>query len=136
MGAPVNKEMLKNYWSKIDTNPNDLGEFLRKVSFKKEYGCYSCFDLEDHFKEVKDNTLKTEMFEKSFGRKLDVEVSDDDEWGWSDEEVLSESVLRYSDVYDLYVTWYWDGDGILIFKFDGEIIYNNDCKCGYDWKWT
>lgn len=37
---------------------------------------------------------------------------------------------------DIKMTFYWDGDGTLAFRFpDGSLLENSDCKKDHEWRW-
>lgn len=37
---------------------------------------------------------------------------------------------------NLNVYLYWDGDGCVVFEFDGNFLVNSDIKCDYGWEWN
>jgi len=90
-----------------------LCEALRDISFKESLGCYDCFDLEYGFCEVTDEELR-----QNFKERCD----------------LKDITLYYNPEYNLWTGWYWDGDGTLLFRFNGKYYMNTDCKKTCDWK--
>lgn len=106
-----------NILVKAVNDPVILGELLRAYCFVGEgYGCYSTFDLRDEFKEVEDE-IATNL------------LSFKDEW-WGEGEEMSP--VSYTNG-DIVVSWLWDGDGTLYFRYDGNEIINTDCKKAYEW---
>lgn len=92
---------------------NKLGEELRNKTFKEPIGCYSCFELEDSFKEIKPNQELKEIFFFDNEDYVDIHA-------FSNGKIL--------------VAWDWSsGDGTLYFKTDKIEIINYDCKKDSTW---
>lgn len=95
-----------------------LGELLRAVAFTSEgYGCYENFDLIAGFKPVIPSPALISHLT-----------------GETDESINA----FYSEALDLFVAWYWDGDGTLYFDSGifGRAVWNTDCKKPWDWEET
>lgn len=99
-------------------------ELIRMSVFKEEFGCYSCFELEDSFKKLdpkKDLSLKERTLLAGCFAK--------------DEEEIKSMRVFWSDEYQLKVAWLWDGDGTLLFvDVDNNCYVNSDCKKTYGWQ--
>lgn len=117
-------------------HPDSIGEILRSWAFKKEYGCYSCFDLIDEFEKVE---VTPREFKLLWGRDYDPNHKDD-YWGF-DEKNAFEEIEWFKHPNGIEVGWHWDGDGLLGFYvpeledeyYDGSIT-NSDCKKNYGWE--
>lgn len=112
----------------IDTqkleDPNVFGETLRDYCFDcppNQTGCYSCFKLKTQFKEVD----RKSALGKWFIREL--EQCDPD---WS----LGNQCSIFSDG-NIWIGWFWEGDGDLIIIEGKKIARNTDCKKDYTWEW-
>jgi len=122
---------IKKQTSKIDTSifghvsPNDIGEYLREKSFKEERGCYSCFDVEETF---------TKIEEESAVMRLVYLIYD-----LSPYEIIEQEDIDRCHFYTdgkVNMGWYWEGDGVLMFEEieTGKIVVNYDCKKEYRWQ--
>ena len=102
---------------KINLNPaakpNVVGEMLRNIFFNEDdgnTGCYSTFQL------------RTEI------TPLPQEVIDD--------EIFTVASYKNDNNQEVIMKYHWDGDGMLLFKFeDGSVLVNDDCKKDYNWKY-
>jgi len=99
-------------------DPNILGESIRAYAFKEEYGCYSCFELEDQFKNITHTTLGKNFIKKFFGEESDLDGTP---------HVYSDGLI--------FVGWWWDGDGTLCVSYNKKTAINTDCKKNYNWEW-
>lgn len=106
--------MLKTINTQTTDDPNEFGEILREYCFNERYGCYSCFDLIEGFKEFDGIYLK---------ELLDV----------YEDESITVYCYKYG---ELEIAWYWDGDGTLLIKEGNRIAINSDCKKNYTWEWV
>jgi hypothetical protein len=99
-----------------------LGELLRTCVFVESFGCYSCFDVVEGFREQPSENIPLLIRTLMAGCEAkDIHNIKRMMW-YRDEE-------RALDVF-----WYWDGDGALVFRLpDEKIIYNIDCKKS-DWQ--
>lgn len=124
---------------KLD-DPNAFGEALRKYAFKEEYGCYSCFDLQDSFVEIKPPFLKTNYkdqldIEKLYNWYADHLVFDGDPVTCNYEEDLEIMKVYVDTNFNISLGWFWDGDGHLIIREGNIAAENFDCKKDYTWRW-
>lgn len=105
-----------------ETNLDMFCELIRASVFIKPFGCYSCFDLVEGFKEQDSRRIPLLIRTILAGSYANIP-----------EEIIS--MRWYKDVdRQLDVYWRWDGDGTLVFQLpDGTIVYNTDCKKDYDW---
>ena len=104
------------------TDIEELGEFLRKQTFVGDgMGCYSTFELREY--KIGDS-ISTFKEKKPTKKILDA-------MGFVGKP---EGRVYCYDWEGFVVAWYWDGDGTLLFAFDGRMIVNTDCKKTYGWK--
>ena len=99
-----------------------FGEMYRNAVFQEEYGCYSCFDLQEDFKKV----AKTSEIYQWALRALDLDPRDPD-----DTDNIYYMQVWTDGTFD--VAWYWDGDGVLAIRTQGITAVNRDCKKDYTW---
>lgn len=126
------------------SSPDFIGEKLRNYSFKKEVGCYSCFELIEEFEKI-------EPIENIEHLILMFDLDDKNKLIKNSEEFIKEIknnkyIIPNTDIdlnrVSMYlnkdnfilVAWYWDGDGILYFSYNGKSLVNTDCKKSYGWK--
>lgn len=100
-----------------------LGELMRKMTFVRPYGCYSCFDVTQDFAPI---DVDEDVFRLLIGH-----ASSNDEW---DVDVFKSAKAFKSTKTGDIVAWYWDGDGTLAFNISGRRIRNTDCKHSYGWE--
>lgn len=107
-------------------DPNEFGEALREYCFVpdkygNDFGCYSTFEARPEFKPCSETEKET---------LLSILI----EWSWF-EPHDSERPTCLTDG-NIYMVWFWDGDGILLFKEGDRVVINDDCKKMYGWKWV
>lgn len=115
-------------------DPNQLGEYFRNhVAFTNEgFGCYSNFNLTPGFTEItksNDTNLHTELSVLLTCKS------------WRGE--FQDKIATYSNG-SVDVAWYWDGDGVLLFRVrdrqrhNGKplILIHPDCKNDYEWEFA
>ena len=112
---------------------DEFGETLREYCFVPDIyggsvGCYSTFELRPEFTPVGKDTELGVVLLAYLGH--DCEYDPVEDWGVNIKEVAH----LYTNG-SVHVAWYWDGDGVLVFKEGDKVAYNGDCKCSYDWKW-
>lgn len=120
---------------------NYLGEAIRSHVFPGEgYGCYENFEVADWLHSTKERKIPLDIATLLLGSFA------------KDEDELA-SVCSYRGVWYyrgklnkpliLDVYYYWDGDGVLLFKIthppgvnkeEPIILYNSDCKKDYEWQ--
>lgn len=107
-----------------DMEPNQLGEFLRAITFVGEgYGCYENFNVRKDAHKWSDDELKT------FVKNHFLSTNGAQPYGYT---YRKDGLL-------IDVFWYWDGDGDLIFRIrtkDNKVvrmIRNTDGKKDYTW---
>lgn len=105
---------------------NIFGELLRNWAFVGEgLGCYANFELRDGFVEIDPNSPQ--------GKALisGLQYVEDEE-----EDYSPDVYLYHHPDYDVYVAWYWDGDGTLLIGYKENWALNTDCKKSDEWEWT
>lgn len=124
-------------------DPNEFGELLRDFCFDdtpvqtltgyhKPLGCYSTFDLKPEFVKIKkvNEEYVDELLSKWYGSPEEgIRQFDEDNY----KQLIDN--LHYSYKNNIWITWFWDGDGDLIIECDGRCVENSDCKCDYTWSW-
>ena len=110
-----------------NVDPNQLGEFLREITFVGEgYGCYEIFDVR------KDAREWSEKERLAFIK----EICPEDEWVFPQSRGYT---YEEGEIFFIDVFWYWEGDGDLTFRIRNKdnkiirIINNPDCKKDYGW---
>ena len=129
----------------IDTqllcNANEFGEILRQYCFipSDKYGCYQTFDLKKEF--YRPETKEATKF-------IDEILSSTTWWGkyYQNTKYQRDAIMQKSirdawleNVYtngNIWIAWYWDGDGCLAIKEEDKLAINNDCKCDDYWEWV
>lgn len=104
--------------------PDIIGESLRDFSFIGEgLGCYHDFELREGFVRLEE--------ESSMGKVLMQSMN------YVEEVEYAPSVhLYHHPKLNLYLSWYWDGDGTLLFGYQDKWVLNTDCKKRYDWEFV
>lgn len=120
-----------------------VGELLRSVTFVGEgLGCYSNFDVRDDAVEWPEERRRTfyDVAHNSAGF-VDPDEPEWDEARQAELELEVKGGQSYSfkiDGFDIDVTWYWDGDGVLAYAiWEGpelvRTLLNSDCKKSNYW---
>jgi len=105
----------------IDTNDlsaDQFGETLRDYFFTKSkgVGCYSNFETESFLIE---GVMYHEAAKKYFG-----------------ECEYPPKFFADKKNFNIWLAWYWDGDGTLVVSDGNRIAVNHDCKCYHGWKFV
>lgn len=105
-------------------SPDIMGEALRDYCFIGEgLGCYETFELREGFTPI----YKESRTGQTLIRAL----------GYQEDENDSPSVHLYHDeTTNIFIAWYWDGDGTLLIGYDNKWMFNTDCKRRLDWEFT
>ncbi len=108
---------------------DQFGEVLREHFFVKkkddDYGCYSTFTLTDNFKRL-DLTADRFIDLANFYFVGAIEQ------GGKDSIVIAED----KDNHDIFVMWYWNGDGMLVVSDGNRVALSSDCKKDNRWIWA
>ena len=111
-------------------DPNVFGEIIREFAFKKEYGCYSCFDLLDEFKPIPEGYDIQGRLQMAMGIH---QTQDEKDLCYSADELRQRA--SYFSNGKIHIGWYWDGDGTLAIIEGIRCAVNTDCKKAHDWHW-
>lgn len=101
-------------------HPDILGETLRSLCFVGEgLGCYSQFNVNSGLMPVlkPTNEVETAIF--------DMQKSQMGDFG-------SVSCYYHTE-FEIYMFYWWDGDGTLGFVIDNRWLVNTDCKKTHGW---
>ena len=105
---------------------NALGEKLRNWCFVGEgTGCYSNFELREGFSSISP--------ESELGKKLLALLEYDEEF-YEVEGYKPTPYLYVHEAEQVFLAWYWDGDGTLLVGRNGQWVINTDCKTDYCWE--
>jgi len=105
-------------------SPDIMGEALRDYCFIGEgLGCYETFELREGFTPIEKDSRT--------GQTLLHAIA------YQEEEKDAQSVHLYYDLTtNIFIAWYWDGDGTLLIGYDNKWVINTDCKRRMDWEFT
>lgn len=129
---------------KLDTqkieNPDQFGELFRKICFKEEMGCYSCFELTDDFNKISSDSAEGLKLIKVLGLAEEPDSGDisPEDLAWMENSLLERLEKAKNNLYSngtILIGWYWDGDGSLAIIEGNKAVVNHDCKKDYTWDW-
>ena len=124
-------------WMNVDllteADANLFGEALRGLCFVGTYGetgCYSTFEVNKMFKQVKSGKIFEEaelyLYEDIESTVYHYKLEEKDCY-------IEKS--KICEPYEIVMGWTWDGDGCLYFRFNDRKVINTDCKKDYTWDW-
>ncbi len=134
-------------WKNIDllteSDPNLFGEALRGFCFVGNYGetgCYSTFEVNKMFKQVKSGKIYQEakkyLYDDITPTIYHYKLQEKDcylEYVGMGEGEINRS--KICEPYEIVMGWTWHGDGLLYFRFNDRKVRNTDCKKDYTWEW-
>jgi len=133
-------------------------EKYRKLAFLpdqlgNDFGCYTTFEISPDFKQIFFDKEKKQTHKKNIKRMarfiaLQEDIPFEDYVEFNSENnyedicyvfkeyltLLFSNRFYYSEKYKLYMSYFWDGDGILVFIDENGIFLNTDCKKDYNWE--
>jgi hypothetical protein len=136
----------------MNKNSNFLGEQYRDKGFIPDeygnnFGCYNTFETAPSFKQLKISTKNQKhldnikkmvniiIFNEINNNALFADHQNFDFYAEYFKSVLKYNQFYYSKKLNLYMAWYWDGDGTLVFiDSNDNIIFNRDCKKDSNWQ--
>ena len=124
-----------------EADANLFGEALRGLCFVGTYGetgCYSTFEVNKMFKQVKSGKIyeeaKNHLYEDITPTVYHYKLEEKD--CYIEHKMLGKIVKdKICDSYEIVMGWTWDGDGLLYFRFNDRKVSNSDCKKDYTWEW-
>lgn len=108
-------------------DPNLFGEAIRGLSFDKETGAYSGFELVEGFEPLESNNLLAMKALKAMGGNPECHPEDQI-------EVTKEGKVFSNRKDNITVAWYQDE--IFFVHYNGKAAVNFDCAEEGNWKWV